>query len=260
MQLPPVLAPSLPAPGAILSAPLTGQGPHRVEQEVARTQASQAASAASAQATAPTTPPILPPKRPPVAPPASPPRRPPLRQSQPVVPTPPVSQQPQQIPQMAGMANWLQGPAFTTMVTQAMNSQRPAAQKFYLWLLEEGGWPTLETYDDMAVFVARIKSLIGQPFCLCPFMGFHLTITNGPLRYLQTPMGPIALFDTPDGAAAPGATYGWVGPDMDVPQPPDSDTEDTLIADDPLLQQDDAPADDNQTETVAGQADDTPMF
>jgi hypothetical protein len=161
--------------------------------------------------------------------------------------------------QMMPAANWMQNPAFSSMVTQAMNSQRPAAQKFYLWLLEEGGWPTLEEYSDMVQFVDRIKSLIGQPYCLCPFMGFHLTITNGPMRYLQTPMGPIPLFDVPDGSTAPGATFGWVGPDMDVPQPPMSDTEDVMIEEDEP-QHHDLPEGVSGSEGAPQSPDETPVF
>lgn len=119
-----------------------------------------------------------------------------------------------------------------SMMMQTLNQQRPAAQQFHLMVLPEAGWPTFEAYDDVTQLVARVKALIGQPYCLFAFLGFRLPITNGPLRYLQTPMGALPLFDIPNADAAPTAEFGWVGPDMDIPVAPTSDTEEVPIPED----------------------------
>lgn len=222
VQLPTVPAPSLPVPGAATSAPLTGQGIHRQPTDAHDTPASLAQKAQQAGNA------VQQPKRPPAAPPAQPPRRPPaqppvITQSNGATPTPMMPPMP---PPMANVyAGWQNNPAMLSMMMQTLNQQRPAAQKFHLMVLPEAGWPTFEEYDDVTQLVARIKAMIGQPYCLFAFLGFRLPITNGPLRYLQTPMGALPLFDIPNADAAPTAEFGWVGPDMDIPVAPTSDTE-----------------------------------
>lgn len=228
VQVPTVPAPSLPVPGAATSAPLTGQGIHRQPTDAHDTPASLAQKAQAHGA-------VQQPKRPPAAPPAQPPRRPPaappvITQSNGATPPPMMPPMP---PPMANIyAGWQNNPAMLSMMMQTLNQQRPAAQKFHLMVLPEAGWPTFEEYDDVTQLVARVKALIGQPYCLFAFLGFRLPITNGPLRYLQTPMGALPLFDIPNADAAPTAEFGWVGPDMDIPVAPTSDTEEVPIQDD----------------------------
>lgn len=228
VQVPTVPAPSLPVPGAATSAPLTGQGIHRQPTDAHDTPASLAQKAQAHGA-------VQQPKRPPAAPPAQPPRRPPA--APPVITQSNGAMPPPMMPPMpAPMANiyagWQNNPAMLSMMMQTLNQQRPAAQKFHLMVLPEAGWPTFEEYDDVTQLVARVKALIGQPYCLFAFLGFRLPITNGPLRYLQTPMGALPLFDIPNADAAPTAEFGWVGPDMDIPVAPTSDTEEVPIPED----------------------------
>lgn len=223
VQLPRVPAPQLPAPGAAISAPMTGQGIHRQPTDAHDTPASLAQKAQQQGA-------VQPPKRPPASPPKRPPQVPPtVTQSATVVPPPtiPPMMNPGVVQPLPGMFNgWQNNPAMLSMMMQTLNNQRPAAQKFHLMVLPEAGWPTFEEYDDVTQLITRVKSLIGQPYCLFAFLGFRLPITNGPLRYLQTPMGALPLFDIPNADAVPTAEFGWVGPDMDIPVPPTSDTED----------------------------------
>lgn len=220
-QLPRVPAPQLPAPGAIVSAPLTGQGQHRSETDAYDTPATTAQKAQAHGVQPPKRPPSAPPKRPPVT------QQPPSQQSQPlanpVQPGNPASQF-GGMPVTNPFGTWQNNPAMLSMITQTLNQQRPAAQKFHLMLLPETGWPTFEEFEDVNQLIARVKGLIGQPFCLFAFLGFRLAISNGPLRYLHTPMGALPLFDIPNADGAPPAEFGWVGPDMDIPTAPTSET------------------------------------
>ena len=232
VQLPPVPAPQLPVPGAALSAPLTGQGIHRQPTDAHDTPASLAQKARQGGG-------VQPPKRPPAAPPKRPPQPPTVTQSAAVVPPPmvPPMVNPQVVQATPGMFTaWQNNPAMLSMMMQTLNNQRPAAQKFHLMVLPEAGWPTFEEYDDVTQLIARIKEMIGQPFCLFAFLGFRLPITNGPLRYLHTPMGALPLFDIPNADSAPTAEFGWVGPDMDIPVAPTSDTEEVYIEEETPLQ------------------------
>ncbi len=137
-------------------------------------------------------------------------------------------------------------PAMASLITQSLNVNRQADQKFVLLILPEDNWPRCEEFDVVQQLVARIKELLGTPCCLHAFLGHRLNITAGPHRFLTTPMGSLPLFDLPEPERAPLAEFGWVGADMDTPQAPLTDTEepeyeepDQLIVeaaqDDPLV-------------------------
>ena len=218
-------APHTPLPSAMLSMPLTGQGGPAGDTDM------------PAAATIP------------AAPPTRPPRRPPALSAPPVAavqsPTPPA-------------APWLvPGPAMTSLVTHALNSARPASQKFTLMVLPEDGWPAFEDFEDVGVLVGRIKQLVGTQCCLFAFLGHRLDITAGPHRFLQTPMGALPLFDIPDASSAPSAQFGWMGGDLDTPQAPTTDQAPQLQTDD------DETGTDVVADTAAGTAVDhhsTPVF
>ena len=181
-------APHMPLPSAIASTPLTGHG-GPVGDPVPLAAAT--------------------------APPARPPRRPPALAALPAAAVPAAT---------PAAAPWLvPGPAMTSLVTHALNSARPASQKFTLMVLPEDGWPAFEDFEDVGLLVGRIKQLVGTQCCLFAFLGHRLDITAGPHRFLQTPMGALPLFDIPAAGSAPSAQFGWVGGDMDTPQAPTTD-------------------------------------
>lgn len=106
------------------------------------------------------------------------------------------------------------------MLVHALNTQRTVGQKFILLVLPADQWPRCEEFDDVSLLMNRIKELIGTPCCLFPFLGHRLGITEGPNRFLQTPVGPLPLFVLPDGQTAGTEAFGWVGESMDRPQVP----------------------------------------
>lgn len=146
-------------------------------------------------------------------------------------------------------------------MTQTLNAQRPAAQQFTLMVLPEDGWPAFEDFDDVNLLIARIKALLGTPVCLYAFLGTKLSITAGPHRFLQTPMGSLPLFDIPVAETVPAAQYGWVGPDMDTPKPPTTDSNETEQEVDIGANADnmDEQVEDETSLTVAAETD-TPVF
>lgn len=195
--------PLMPAPGAMTAAPLTGQGqpdPHAKPE-----------------------PQVKPSTRPP---------RPAFKPQQMASPTtakvmqahgPSVNLQPQQpVPPQSYDWSYAQ-PALTSLMTQTLNMQRPNMQHFHLIVLFEDSWPTREEYTDVTLLVKRLKELLGQPCCVFPFLGHFMPITDGLHKFMQTPTGPIPLFEIPDANSAAMSQYGWIGGDMDVPQAPDSE-------------------------------------
>lgn len=126
--------------------------------------------------------------------------------------------------QMPGASNWpYMQPAFESLVTQTLNMQRPMAQKFYLLVLFDDQWPQQEEYDDVGKLVGRLKDLLGKPCCVFAYLGHAMPITEGEHKFLQTPTGPIPLFAIPDANTAPAAKFGWLGGDLEKPEPPDSE-------------------------------------
>lgn len=244
-------APMIPVAGAILSAPLTGQGPHMVPEDKRDT---------VAQNTPPAPGVVEHPNRPP---PLTPPRRPvgvaatPIASDHgPVFGTATAvhlnggnHQQPEFI-----------DPAMTSLITRFLNNQRQAAQQFHLLILPDDGWPSIETFDDVNQLIERIKGLLGTPVCLCPFLGYKLSITEGPNRFLMTPMGSLRLFDIPDPEQIPATRYGWVGPSLDTPQPPmdDTDPADDVVTDVPIVESN-APAEE-LPEPAPDSSGNTPIF
>ena len=204
----------------------------------------------------------------PPKPPASPPRRPPrvvessVQQPQPQMPAVPFPQ----TPMMPGMAFTNQAlaltPAMQSMLLQTLNSQRTVGQKFIMMVLFDDAWPKYEEFDDVQQLVRRIKELLGKPCALSVFLGCRLHITQGPNRYLQTPFGPIPLFDLPDGNAVGVQDFGWVGPEMNTPQPPTTDTEERLLAEEDVEEFEEEPPEPIVEEPVVTDATttDSPVF
>ncbi len=116
-------------------------------------------------------------------------------------------------------------PAMASLIAQTLNTQRQASQKFILLILPDNNWPTCEEFDVVQGLVERIKELLGTPCCLFAFLGYRMCITGGPLRYLTTPMGMLALFEAPVPDKTTEDKFGWVGPPMDRPSAPDTETE-----------------------------------
>ncbi len=216
VQMPHRPAPLLPVAGAAVSAPMTGQGPQNIV-------------AGESESSTPVPPPTV----------VHPPR--PLRRS--VVAQPAAATQSVQPPPVAvqspavlsqAMALMQTQPAFTSMMVHALNTQRTAGQKFILLVLPADQWPRCEEFDDVSLLMGRIKELIGTPCCLFPFLGHRLGITEGPNRFLQTPVGPLPLFVLPDGQTAGTEAFGWVGDSMDRPQAPMSEAPEPDVAADEL--------------------------
>ncbi len=239
----------LPNPGAMVAAPLTGQGPHRSEE------AKQAEMDAQRRKHGP-------PKAPP-APPKAPPRQPQVRQPEATAPSlPPSAAAGPQQPAVAafpGLPASVTVPAVASLVAQVLNAQRQVGQKFLLLVLPEDDWPRCEEFDTVDGLVSRIKALLGEPCHLFPFMGTQLTITQGPNRFLRTPLGAVPLFDIPDPDTSDPTEYGWVGPSLAQPgpPPPEDDDEDAPVSADDT----DTPGSEQaDPEEVAQSEDETPMF
>jgi len=203
-------APLLPVPGAALASPMTGQGP-AVFEEVA--QANQ-----SPKPVAPVHPPRPRGRVTPVTPPVA---------TVTAAPAPPTT-----APASPTAVNLLhmmpQSPAAETLITQVVNMQRTAGQKFYLLILPDDGWPSCEPFDDVKELVRRITELLGTPNCLFPFLGHLFSITEGPYRFLHTPMGALPLFTIPDPTRTDSTRFGWVGESLDRPEPPTTEIDETI--------------------------------
>jgi len=212
-EAPRVDPPMLPTSGAILAAPLTGQGPHRSEE--AKNKKIEEARARHGVPKPPPAPPSAPPAHPPRV--RRPPAKPPTSaapQSQPEAP-----QVPHPVVAGTGMAA-LQDAATASLVSQVLNANRQVGQKFLLLVLPEDDWPRCEEFDVVTHLVDRIKELLGECCHLFPFLGMSLAITEGPNRFLQTPFGALPLFDLPDPSTVDATQFGWVGPEIDRPQAP----------------------------------------
>lgn len=234
-------APILPVPGAALAAPMTGQGP--------------AVFAEAAQANPSTKPaaPVHPPRpRGRVAPP-TPPVATVTAESAPVTAAPAA-------PTVANLLNMMpQSPAAETLITQVVNMQRTAGQKFYLLILPDDGWPSCEPFDDVKDLVRRITELLGTPNCLFPFLGHLFSITEGPYRFLHTPMGALPLFTIPDPSRTDTTRFGWVGEALDRPEPPTTESDET-IPDDVIEETDTVGSETTDLGEASQDATGTPIF
>jgi len=231
-------APNQPSPGAAVTQPMTGAGKKpEHEEELRKRQQKEAKD-----------------KQPPQAPKtlAVPPIKP-----KPVQPAQPRGS-PQPSPALAiSPPSTHDQPALQSLVEQVLNSQRSADQKFYLLVLPEDDWPRHESFTDVQALVLRIKELLGTPCHLFPFMGHKLTITSGPNRFLQTPLGALPLFDIPPADAVEETEHGWVGPSMDrpeIPQEVDEDFDDEDDPGEPAAQITHQPADDDEGDTPVFEA------
>jgi hypothetical protein len=92
-----------------------------------------------------------------------------------------------------------------------LNYNRSPGDKFYLLLVPENDWPDVVEFDTFSEWVAAIKQQDGKPVHVFPFRGVYMPVTEGPLRFLHTPMGAVPLFEIPQGAAAARAARGWMG-------------------------------------------------
>ncbi len=221
-KLPFVPAPLLPNPGAMIGAPLTGQGPHKADHGP---QAPQ-----SPKRTVPPQPQRRPAYQPPATPAAQPVTDQSPTQAAPAIPQPVATQ-----PAGSGLSPGFQvpsqpipitDPAVASLLVQTLNTQRQVSQQFILVILPDNSWPTCEYFEDVRVLISRIQELLNKPYCLFAFLGHRLGITPGPLRFLTTPMGNLPLFDPPQAQEA-ADDYGWVGRESDIPQVPTTETEET---------------------------------
>lgn len=191
-----VSAPKLPPPGAITASPHTGSGPHK----------------APPVKVAPGERPSLVPRQPRPAPPK--PQAPTAKQEseKPKSETAPV------IPPVTAPTALNTDPATVSMLMQLLNQQRQTAQKFYMVVLPDDGWPSVEEFNTVVELVDNIKQRLGQAVYLFPFLGQRLIITKGEHKFLQTPLGALPLFDIPDPTNTDETTYGWVGDEEECPQ------------------------------------------
>lgn len=200
IQMTPDLTPLLPAPGAALAAPLTGQGQPSEDARPANNRPQR-------------------PPRPTFRPPPQQPAQQPAQQAE----------VPQRSGNQNGSVNWdYAQPAISALVAQTLNAQRPNSQHFHLIVLFEDRWPEHEEFQDVNVMVTRIRELLGQPCCVFPFLGHFMPITDGQHKFMQTPTGAIPLFDIPDSKTVSKAKFGWVGGEIDTPQTPDSEIPDSV--------------------------------
>lgn len=189
-----VPAPVLPPAGAMDAFPLTGLS---------------ALAAAALSPPAPTGPVVLPPPAPTgslqrdvaaAAPPPPPPRS---------MPKPP------SFPKTGGQLNALD-PAMSSLVSMAVNNVA-TPQKFFLVILPDESWPRCEVFATVDELIVEIKKHLDTACCLYAFMGHRLGISDGPLRYLSTPIGALPLFKVPE--PSPSVVSGWVGPPIATPAP-----------------------------------------
>lgn len=187
--------------------------------------------------------------KPPVVPvrPQQPPQQPPVSEHPQDTVTTPVAPAPMP-PQPLDSLD----PATASLLRQTMNMQRPVSQRFYLVVIPESDWPTCEKFDTVDELIDRIKSLLGTPCNLFPFLGTHMPITKGPgsFRFISTPTGSLPLFDMPEPDGTAEEEHGWVGTSSDLPSyavPAQAEStageviEDNVPEDEPALGDDDTP-------------------
>ena len=157
----------------------------------------------------------------------------------------------------------LHDPATASLLLATLNSQRQVGQKFLIVVVADDDWPHIHEYEDINTCIEEIKQWIGTNTFVFAFMGQRMPISAGPNSFLQTPMGPMPLFDIPEAKDFTEAEYGWLGDELHTEQPPqtaeplteedepDAVGEDSSIA---LIAQSNDPVSENLEE------DDTPLF
>lgn len=70
----------------------------------------------------------------------------------------------------------------------------PPMAGYQLMLFTEEGELKLEEFPHLAALIARMQELLGQPVSVVPVLGYRLSISKGPARYLVTPFGNFPLF------------------------------------------------------------------
>jgi hypothetical protein len=131
--------------------------------------------------------------------------------------------------------------------------------QFHMLSIPAESGPVIQTFDTVDELKAAIQATVGKAVFAHCFMGYHLPITKGPFKFLQTPYGALPLQDIPDPATQETIADGWLGDDMPVtehivPQPVsaavDDEEEDMVLDNVPEYETDD--------DTVPG--DDTDLF
>lgn len=238
VQSPRIPPPQLPLTGAAAAAPMTGQPVEPAVDTTTRppmpslpprpAMPGPPRSRMPAQATThPNQDPVIRPPGQPTVPTTAPPL--PLQ----IPPTaghcPPQGYPPQPMYPVGQMPAWPRdNQAMSSLLMQMVNMQSSPTQKFLLLVLPEDGWPHCDEFHDVQSLIGRIQQLDGTPCHVYPFLGCQLKITAAPNRYLITPVGPIPLFTLADPGDAAETRYGWLGPELDMPQPPSSEADDAV--------------------------------
>jgi len=97
------------------------------------------------------------------------------------------------------------------LMQRAVDTQRPNGYMFQLLIVPEDGYPSVEQFITIEELITRIKSLLKKSYYLFPGVGQLYSITKGPLRHLQTPVGAFPLFDIEAPHSSAASLTGWVG-------------------------------------------------
>lgn len=128
-----------------------------------------------------------------------------------------------------GMAAPTMGnPTVQAMVMQMFNQTKFPGQGFHMVVLPEDAWPRVETFETVEKLITGIRSYLGTPTHVFPFIGQLLGITAGPNHHLRTPYGMLPLFDIPTADEAEEVEYGWLGPNLHRPEAPQMGDEEVV--------------------------------
>ncbi len=112
-------------------------------------------------------------------------------------------------------------PAMQSLLAQILNTNRLAQQKFYLVVVPSDASPHLLEFSSIEPLVATIIEQMGKEAWVFPFLGHHLSISRGKMRWLITPYGNVPLFAVPDPSALEIQSDGYIGPEsVEISFPP----------------------------------------
>lgn len=99
--------------------------------------------------------------------------------------------------------------------------QPPEDVKFYAAIVYPDGEYKVESFPELDLLVARLKSLVDQDASVFTFAGTQLRVSKPPFRHLITPWGNKPLFDIPQGELEADET-GYLGFDpIHLAEPPE---------------------------------------